>query len=403
MNAIVSYAATLALICVFWATPAFAIDGADFVDRLRQLAGPRGYLLEYGSIEDTADGAFVVRDIELIGEKQPDDPVRIHMLAVTGAKDLGADGVAMDELKLTGLSYSGQSRKGEDVIVALDNLSATGLHLPETANAGAPPSIYPVSSSSIDTIRIVVDGKDAFDLRDLSAQAHQDEAAGTYRTSGRIGSITFHTDTVTDAQARSRFEALGIETIELSARFGANWDMNSGRLELTEYVLDAPKYGRFDLTLAIDGYTRDVAAAIRSKSARPETDDSKDPEAAKAAPGAMMETIGQLKLAKARLVYHDVSLTRMMLERQAREMGGSTGDMVDMASAMALVMTQPLENLEFSMMLGGAVRAFLANPRNLSIALQPDTPVALTEIFGAAITDPKSLVDRLGVTVEANE
>ena len=83
-------------------------------------------------------------------------------------------------------------------------------------------------------------------------------------------------------------------------------------------------------------------------------------------------------------------------------MGGSREDMVEMASAMALGITQPLENMQFSMMLGGAVRAFLSNPQDIALSVEPPSPVPLSEIFASAIADPKSLVDVLAVKVEAN-
>lgn len=79
------------------------------------------------------------------------------------------------------------------------------------------------------------------------------------------------------------------------------------------------------------------------------------------------------------------------------------GDVIEMVSAMALGMTLPLENTAFSLMLGGAVRAFLSEPGNISVSLEPEAPVAVSDIVGAAMMSPATLIGRLGVKVRSNE
>ena len=128
----------LVVTALLGAAPAWAVDGAGFVERLRELGEPRGLSIAYGSIEDTAENAFVIRDMELTRESKPDEVVRVHQVTVAGAKDLGDDGVAMDELSVSGVSFSGQTEKGEEIVVTLDNLIASGVYFPDSADADAP-------------------------------------------------------------------------------------------------------------------------------------------------------------------------------------------------------------------------------------------------------------------------
>lgn len=384
------------------AAPAAAGDGARLLEHYQKLADKHGLVVDYGALDETGEGSFVVRDLQLMGAEMS-NPVRVRELVVTGAQDTGDDGFAAESARFSGLSFSTVDDTGKEIVVTVDGGEGSGLYLPDPDNADAPLFRFTRSATTIGAVRVLVDGNEAVSLTGLSGETVLDETAGSYRTRAAIESATFHAGNITDPQVKARFDALDIDVITLSARFSGLWDMHSGRLELTEYSIDAPDLGRFDLSLAFEGYSEEVARELRRVSTERNAAGGGDAEAREAASRRLLEAIGQLKLAGGRVSFADRSLTGRLLDLQAAETGGGRGDVIEMASAMALGMTLPLENTEFSLMLGGAVRAFLSQPGNFSISLEPEAPVAVSDIVGAAIMSPAALIRRLGVKVRANE
>lgn len=382
--------------------PAWALDGAGFAERLQLAVERNGYAVEYGGVEDAGDGSFTLRDLTISSGKMT-DPLRLHQIDITGAREMGEKGLSIEGLSFSGLSYSSAGEDGKEVIVTVESGRGTGLYIADPDDPQAPFFAFPQSTTELGPIEVTIDGNAAFSIDAMRGEATMDEASRTYRSSAETGLITVHTESISDPEARSRLDELGIEEIALSAQFGGLWNMETGRLEITDYRIDAPQFGTFDFKIAFEGFTEAVATELRRTSADAGTAEGQDTDALKAASGKVMETLGSLRIAGASLSYQDHSLAGIMLDQQAQRMGGNRQDIIDLASTMATGMTQALDNPGFSAMLGGAIRTFLSKPESFAVRLEPASPVAVMDMVGAALMAPGSLVDRLGLKVVANE
>ena len=74
-----------------------------------------------------------------------------------------------------------------------------------------------------------------------------------------------------------------------------------------------------------------------------------------------------------------------------------------MLPMMAVGMTQALQNPAFSEMVAAALGAFFANPGTLRIEAKPAEPVPFTDLVGAGLAHPQSLITILDVKVRANQ
>ena len=61
-----------------------------------------------------------------------------------------------------------------------------------------------------------------------------------------------------------------------------------------------------------------------------------------------------------------------------------------------------LGNDAFSGQVMAAARAFLGNPRSIAIRVAPGAPVPVAQIMSDAMSAPDALLERLGITIEAN-
>jgi hypothetical protein len=119
--------------------------------------------------------------------------------------------------------------------------------------------------------------------------------------------------------------------------------------------------------------------------------------------GEQMALMGALKISKFNVTFEDGSLTAKLLPRQAEAMGMTADEMIESVPAMIEPYLAMTGNAAFSAQVSAALQAFLKAPGNLTVAIAPSAPVAITELVGTALADPTQLILLLGATVTANK
>ncbi|MEC9343591.1 MAG: hypothetical protein VYD64_07065 [Pseudomonadota bacterium] len=396
------HAAFFAVALLAGSVPAHAIDGAALMERYKEKASKHGAIVAYDSLEATGDDSFTLHNLSLQGPEMA-DPLRLYKVTVRGARDVGEGGFSADAITFSGLNFSTMDKEGRETTFTVDAGEGSGIYFPNPADFAAPLIAYDRSSLEIGNIKLLINGNPALSIDMVSGETAIDKQTNIARTEVQIGPITFHVENIADLEAKNRFAELGIETIRLSIGIDGSWNMESGNLDLRDYTIDAPQFGKLTMGWAIDGYTEKVATALRNAMAELNATDEDDSEARKAATRKLMDLLGRLKLVRGKISYVDNSFAGLVLDLKAKEMDIGRQDLVAGVADAARGMAQALDDPEFLAILDQAIRAFLSDPKSLQIKLEPQAPVAVTDIFGAAILSPGTLIEKLGVKIVANE
>lgn len=184
-------------------------------------------------------------------------------------------------------------------------------------------------------------------------------------------------------QTAAQLKALGYDKLDISVYGSGAWDQDAGTLSLDELSIEGADAGAITLAGTLGGISADVMKMIGQPNPSP-------------------ELLGKITLSEATLTYEDNSLANRVLDMQAKQMGQPKDAFVGQITAALPLMLSALQNPAFQDKLATAATAFLKDPKNLQITVQPDQPVPLAGLMGAAQTAPQTLPDMLKADVQAN-
>ena len=215
-----------------------------------------------------------------------------------------------------------------------------------------------------------------------------------------VEKLEIETNNIVDYQAQgSRGTVTGIRIPAKNAPLGP---MSPQSLGYEEIILDINWDGARDPetqvatidTLAVtmrDGGSISISGAFGNVPAvRP-----KEPEAS-------MMYLSQMTVQSLKLHYIDDSLAGKILEAAAAKQGTTREQYAQQLAGALPFFLSMLQNPEFQNKVATAVGKFLADPKSLTISVQPDRPVSGAELFGLVQTAPQTLPDVLGASIEAN-
>lgn len=126
--------------------------------------------------------------------------------------------------------------------------------------------------------------------------------------------------------------------------------------------------------------------------------DKREPNMNALMPQLMNVTIGDMHFR-----FEDASITRKLLPIIAKMQGMDEAAMVANASAMLQISMMQLKNQAFTDQVVGAVSAFLKDPKSITIAIKPASPVKVQQMMTLDPNNPAAAIDLLGVSVTAND
>lgn len=190
-----------------------------------------------------------------------------------------------------------------------------------------------------------------------------------------------------DAQMKDVAE-LGYKEIALDAGFSGSWDDKTGRVVIDQMAITGADIGGLKLTFALGGFTPEVVEAFK----KAENDQAKQ-----------MELLQGITVERLSLRYDDASLTKRVIDAQAKKQGVPADAFVQQIGAIMPMMLSAIGNKDFEKKIAGAVSAFLKAPKSLTVSASPSKPLPVSEIMGAAMMAPQSLPTVLGADVKAND
>jgi len=394
--------ATALAMLVGMSATAFALEPDAVFARYNEYLSRMGLTATHGGIVVESPSAIKFTSID-IASGTAEKPVRLEWLRISdfNVDDQGAFFAGMVEAgPANGESTDKDGKKG---VFRIDGMKATGVFIPPSETPGAP-SVSKTTPFTLDVgpISATIDGTRAVSINGIKAFARYAADGATIESETDFGRLDINTEPL-PPDARAQLEALGLPTLSFTSKGTASWNPASGLLDVSAYRIEAPGAGALSLAFSLEGYTSQLAGQMQALAQKGNLAADASPEAQMALAGEQMALMGALKISKLKVTFEDASLTAKLLPRQAEAMGMTPDEMIKSVPAMIEPYLAMTGDPVFSAQASVALQAFLKTPGNLTVAISPSAPIAITELVGTALGDPTRLISLLGATVTANE
>lgn len=383
---------------------AFALDGTAFAESLADVYAKVGYQITFGPA--TVDGANVVIDgakVTITGVNEADKPFEITTPLTFANVAEVEGGYTADSLTVPDIDQT-----VDGVRVEAKNLLVEGIWVPakgtgtvlDTMEVAAAMSAGPIKVSNADGELVTIEQIAAENTFTPEDGGPLESVTSVVHTTGIKVDLT----SVKEAEARAVIDALGVNVITGSAVQSMDWSFADGHFDLTEASITLDNLGKLDFTLGLTGYTTELLTemmtfqqdlAALQKDGKTEDVTKKSEEFGKA-------MLAKLALSGLSVRYDDASLAGKLLDFAAAAQGAKREEFVAGLKMMVPAMLAGAGDHPIIKQTSDAVSAFLDNPQSLEVAADPEIPVPFTE-FETAEQDPFGLIDKLSVTVTANE
>lgn len=388
-----------ALVLPALASPALALDANDFAKKLTEVFAAAGSHMVYDSA--SAEGERVVLDgvsMQMAGAMPAQFKGR---LVVEGVREQ-ADG-----------GYQAQSARLNDVVVdeegteiAVNNVAFTDLTIAADPTADPLASMRLYKQVSLGPIAVRVSGKTVLEIAKITSNT--DVGPQDKRTKSRFQVDGLKLDpAVFEDQALSKTLAgYGIDKISGQLHGEADWQLDTGRLDVVQSVLQLDKLGTLDVSGFVTGYDLDLVKQMMATQRQMQASGSEKMSMQKKdeMEQKMFAIFAQkLALGQAKVRYDDAGLVPKVLDGMAADSGmpASTlgGFYAGMAAAMAAQAGMP-QTVQ-TQIIDGLTR-FFKDPKNLTISVSPKQPVPFSSLAGLG-DNPQQGAALLNPEITANQ
>ncbi len=187
-----------------------------------------------------------------------------------------------------------------------------------------------------------------------------------------------------DGQFAAQLKAMGYDKLTFGFYGSGSLDETSGDLVVNEITVDGTDLGTVTLTGTFGGLTSDVLNKFKQ-------------------PTPPQEALGNITLKQASVYYGDASLAGRIIAQQAKQMGQEPAAFVGQITGALPLLLSAIGNQPFQEKLSQGLTTFLKDPKNLTVTVKPDAPIALLNIISTSQTAPQTLPDVLKADVIANQ
>lgn len=196
-----------------------------------------------------------------------------------------------------------------------------------------------------------------------------------------ISDISIQVSDFPESRIRRDIMELGYDQVEMSVAAKGSYAPEDDTLTVESFQLTGDDAAALSLSASIGGIPESFMASPL------------DPRTIIAT-----ASIGSLDL---RIV--DDSLTNRVLSAQAKKMGTEPEALAAQLSGALPFFLAVLENDAFQKQVADAVSAFLNEPQNFNIAMEPEKPTPFIQVFAALTSAPGTIIELLGLSISANE
>lgn len=399
-GAVLSTAALLS-----FSTPAWALDGKDFVKKLSSLFETGGVSVGFDEISVAGD-IITLTDPTFVAPSEK--PVSVSgTIVFTGVTETGDGGYEADSGTIDELVFEEEE---EGVRVVVENVLMEGVKIPADIYSDPMTSIDSYSYFSVGPVNMTMmpegtsEVVDVFSITSIEAtnvvNGDVSEVTNTYAVDG----ISADLSQIDDPEAQGMLALFGLTQIEASMKGSSVWTLETGRIDLTESAITIDNVGTLNVTADMLGYDLALVRELQlmQKDLMADTDKSAD-EIDMASLEMFMGMMDKLSLAGMTVRFDDDGFTNKVLDFVASQQGAPREVLAAGFAAALPVMAAEMGAPEaLQTMLLEAANAYLADPQSVKVISAPAEPVPFTELAEAS-EDPAELTELLNLTIEANQ
>lgn len=382
--------ASLALLLA-GSTSVLAADAQAFADRLKAVAAKTGAPLSFAGAESEGENV-VLKGVTLGAGPDAANVGDITFENVTGSD---AEGWKVERVPFEDFKKTEANKEA-----AITGMVVEGLQIAGTSAASALPgeAQYFFDSASIESVKVTEGGKDLFSLTGTDITNSVTAGSGEIASSFTLGDFAIDFAALPADDTTKAMQAIGYPQLSGNGSVDSTWDPKTGELSLDPFELNVEDAGKLSFAFQLNGYT----AAFSKSLQQIQEQMAADPKGAENSGMAIIGLVSQLSIASMQLDFTDDSLTNKLLDFYAKQGGQTKEQLIDGITGMMPAVLASLQNPDFQTEVTTAVDTFLKDPKSLTISVDPDAPVAATQIIGAAMGAPQTLPTVLSLGVTAN-
>jgi hypothetical protein len=381
--------ASLALV-LLGSTSVLAADAQAFGDRLKAMAAKSGAPVSFSSA--AADGDNVIlKGLTLGAGTEAANVGDITFENVTGSN---AEGWKVERVPFADFKKSQGGKEAAVTGMVIEGLQIAG----EGASTLPGEAQYFFDSAAIEAVKITEGGKDLFTLGGTDITNTVESGSGEISSNFTLGDFALDFAALPADESTKTMTELGYPQLSGSGTMMSSWNPKSGELSLDPFELTLKDAGKLSFAFQLNGYTTAFSKSLQQIQEQM----AADPAGAENSGMAIIGLVSQLSIASMQIDFTDDSLTGNLLDYYAKQSGQTRDQLIDGLTGMLPGVLASLQNPEFQTEVTEAVTAFLKDPKSLTVSVDPDAPVAATQIIGAAMGAPQTLPSVLSLSVVAN-
>ncbi|KQO75405.1 hypothetical protein [Rhizobium sp. Leaf262] len=380
---------------IAFASPAFALDGADVLKKINAAYAAQGGEIEAKSI--AVDGSTVTLTgvtFGAYGNKEQVFPV--GQVTLEGVEEDNG-GYNIDKMSFDNVNY-----KHENIGIDVTDIYMSGVTVPADATTGTVDALLFYEEAHSGPAKVSIDGKETFSFEESTATMTRSEDKGTISFDVNASGFKADLKDVPDPKSREALEKLNMQNVAGDLAINGSWEVAPGTFTIDEYSIDLKDVGRLNMAFSFSGYTlnfiKSMQEAVKAQAANPNKE-----QADQAAGLAMLGLMQQLTFNSAEISFDDAGITKRGISYAASEQGTTSDQLAQMIKGMVPIMMAQLNVPELQNAVSAAVNTYIDDPKNFTITAEPAKPVPFPMIMGAAMGAPNTIPQVLGVKVTANE
>lgn len=384
--------------CLLLPTQVLAIDGKDFGEKLTAMFESSGLEISLGTTD--VNGTEVsISDITV------SSPLEANKFEVPGTL------IFSNVRENSDGSYSAGKAVADDIVFDTDEggVSIENIVIEEIEISNAPQN-DPLASArlyeklSLGPVRFRDSKNEVATIGNVVFTNLANDALTEFKTTYEVNDIAADLSKIDSPEQQAQLQMFGLEQINARMYGRADWNLNTGELDVPESIIDIDNVGKVNITANIGGYDLAFLTELLAlqRDAAKNTNDT--PEAVLAANTELMNKLNKtLTLSEFSFRFDDASITDKILDFMAESQGSPREVMVvGLTAALPIMAAQFGLPADLQTQLLTSVTAFLKAPQSIEIRATPTTPIPFAD-FETAPADPAVFAERLNVTITANK
>lgn len=378
-----------------FASPAFALDGADVLKKINAAYHIQG--AEIGAKSIAVDGSTVkLQGVTFAATATKEQVIPVGDVTLEGVEEDNG-GYTIDKMSFDNIKYA-----HENVAIDVSDIYVSGVVVPADTTTDKLDSMLFYDEAHSGPVSVKIDGAETFSLAETTTTMTKSEDDSTISFDLNATGFKADLSRVQDPASKEAIDKLKVQTLSGEMTMNGSWEVAPGTLTVDEYAIDLKDVGRLNMAFSFSGYTLNFIKTMQD-TVKAQAENPNKEQADQAAGLAMLGLMQQLSFNSAEISFDDASITKRAIDYAAGEQGMTGEQLSQTIKGMVPIMMAQLNVPELQNAVSAAVNAYIDDPKNFAISAAPEKPVPFPMIMGAAMGAPNTIPKLLGVTVTANE